>query len=275
VNVVDASAVVSLIAPDVTDEAPADVLFQEWAERGTPLAAPGLLWLEAQNALLSGIRRGRWNGAEADAAAAKLAMIPVRRMDSPADVVRAFELARRFDNWPVYDMLYVALAERLGAELYTSDARLGKRLAHLGWIRGVDVAEPVTKNKLRESDDADGVGSVRVSGVVDELDLAAVRHDVVSAVGAVLADDRGGAVGVLVALFAVGIRGLFLRVDGGLVAPDEPVRGERELQLIRPANRHRGPYRVAGGRIGTLTMIVVDAHPLLPGHPPRSWGRVI
>ena len=32
----------------------------------------GLLWLETSNALLTGIRRGRWDGAGADAAVALL-----------------------------------------------------------------------------------------------------------------------------------------------------------------------------------------------------------
>jgi predicted nucleic acid-binding protein len=58
-------------------------------------------------------------------------------MDSELDAERAFELARRYDNWPVYDMLYIALAERLGAEFYTSDESLSRRLAHLGWVREV------------------------------------------------------------------------------------------------------------------------------------------
>ena len=48
----------------------------------------------------------------------------IRRADTPADRERAFELARRYDNWPVYDMVYVALAERLGTEFYTADERL-------------------------------------------------------------------------------------------------------------------------------------------------------
>jgi hypothetical protein len=57
--------------------------------------------------------------------------------DTPADWDQAFELARRYDNWPVYDMVYVALAERLGTEFYTADGNLRARLAHLPWVLGV------------------------------------------------------------------------------------------------------------------------------------------
>ena len=135
--VVDASVVVDLVAPDVGGDAPARVLFGKWASDGTEPAAPGLLWLETSNALLTGIRRGRWSGADADAAQARLERIPLQRSDVASDLPRAFELARRYDNWPVYDMVYVALAERLGTELVTADQRLSDRLAHLGWVRAI------------------------------------------------------------------------------------------------------------------------------------------
>jgi len=138
--VVDASVVVDLVAPDVGGDAPARLLFGKWAAQGTEPAAPGLLWLETSNALLTGIRRGRWSGADAGAAQAMLERIPLQRSDIASDLARAFELARRYDNWPVYDMVYVALAERLGTELITADQRLRDRLAHVGWVRDVGEA---------------------------------------------------------------------------------------------------------------------------------------
>lgn len=134
--VVDASVIVDLLDPGLPVSAPARLLIDRLAEAGEDLAAPALLWLEASNVLLTGIRRGRWDGAAADAAFALLGRAPVRSADIPADLDRAFELARRYDNWPVYDMVYVALAERLGTDLYTADERLRMRLAHLPWVRG-------------------------------------------------------------------------------------------------------------------------------------------
>jgi predicted nucleic acid-binding protein len=135
--VVDASVVVDLIAPDVGGDAPARLLFGKWATAGTEVAAPSLLWLETSNALLTGIRRGRWSGADADAAQVRLERMPLRRVDGARDVARAFELARRYDNWPVCDMVYVAVAERLGTDLVTADELLRARLVHLGWVRGI------------------------------------------------------------------------------------------------------------------------------------------
>lgn len=99
--------------------------------------APSLLWLEVSNVLLTGIRRRRWDGGFADAAYARCSQLPIRGADIPVDRERAFELARRYDNWPVYDMVYVALAERLGTEFYTADDSLRARLAHLPWVLGL------------------------------------------------------------------------------------------------------------------------------------------
>jgi predicted nucleic acid-binding protein len=136
VKVIDACVVFDFIAPVPEPSAARDFLVDE-TSAGSLLVAPGLMWLEVCNTLLTWVRRRRWTGTEADEAAADLMQLPVQRLDSPADVTRAYELARRYDNWPAYDMVYVALAERLGAELYTTDLKLSKRLAHLGWVHGI------------------------------------------------------------------------------------------------------------------------------------------
>lgn len=136
--VVDASVVVDLVAPDVTVDSAARALFARWAHPAAEapgLFAPGLMWLEVQSALLAGVRLGRWAGAAADSAAALLQRLPIRQMDADTDRARAFDLARRYDNWPVYDMLYVAVAERAGDVFVTADQKLRTRLAHLGWVK--------------------------------------------------------------------------------------------------------------------------------------------
>lgn len=132
--VVDASVLVDLVAPDVSQRSPVAVLFGRWLRDGSRLSGPRLVREEALNALLTGIRRGRWDGAEADVAATLLDQLPIALADDERDRDRAWELARRYDNWPVYDMIYVALAERLGEVLVTADDKLRRRLTHLGWV---------------------------------------------------------------------------------------------------------------------------------------------
>ena len=138
--VVDASVVVDWVAPGVRRDLPAQRLLRRWATTEPALAAPRLLFEEVLNALLTGVRRKRWTGADADRAAVLLARLPVRPVDETRDRERAWELARRYDNWPVYDMLYVAVAERLGEPLVTADDRLRLRLRHLGWVLGLEEA---------------------------------------------------------------------------------------------------------------------------------------
>ena len=91
---------------------------------------------EVSNALLTGIRRGRWSGSDSDRARALLRTLPVKLADEPRDLDRAWELARRYDNHPIYDLLYVALAERHETRLVTADAGLRERLVGIDWLVG-------------------------------------------------------------------------------------------------------------------------------------------
>jgi len=134
VPVVDASVVVDWVAPSVGPGSPAVAVLERLATEEAELLAPRLLMEEVSNALLTGIRRRRWSGAAADTALALLARLPVRLVDEPRDLDRAWDLARRYDNRPVYDMLYVAVAERRRTELITADAAVRKALMGFDWI---------------------------------------------------------------------------------------------------------------------------------------------
>jgi len=138
--VVDASVVIDWVAPGVSATAPAVKFFDRLARASLEIAGPRLLLEEVSNALLSGVRRRRWSGAAADASHGLLLSLPVRLADDHRDLDRAWELARRYDNHPIYDLIYVALAERTATELVTADEALRKRLAHVDWIVGPDQA---------------------------------------------------------------------------------------------------------------------------------------
>jgi predicted nucleic acid-binding protein len=134
VPVVDASVVVDWVAPGAHPDLPAVKALSWLVEAQAELLAPRLLLEEVSNALLSGIRRKRWNGASADHAHALLRQLPIRLIDEPRDLNRAWDLARRYDNHPIYDLLYVALAERCQTQLMTADSALRQRLIGLDWI---------------------------------------------------------------------------------------------------------------------------------------------
>lgn len=132
--VVDASVVVDWVAPDVDPGLPAGALLTKLADAEAELLAPRLLIEEVSNALLTGIRRGRWSGRSADGAHSLLREMPIRLADEPRDVERAWDLARRYDAHPIYDLVYVALAERKRTELITADAALRQLLSGFDWV---------------------------------------------------------------------------------------------------------------------------------------------
>jgi predicted nucleic acid-binding protein len=132
--VVDASVVVDWVAPGVDPRLPAVALLARLAADGAEVMAPRLLMEEVSNALLTGVRRRRWSGAAADTAQALLRELPVRLVDERRDLERAWDLARRYDSRPIYDMVYVALAERRDTQLVTADAALRASLTAFGWI---------------------------------------------------------------------------------------------------------------------------------------------
>ena len=127
-TVVDASVVVDWVAPDVDPTNPARRLLRQLAEAPASVFAPRLLFEEVANALLTGFRRGRWDGMAADRAYSRLRRAPIEIIDERRDLDRAWELSRRYDEHPVYDMVYVAVTERLGDVLVTQDERLRERL---------------------------------------------------------------------------------------------------------------------------------------------------
>ncbi len=127
--VVDASVVVDWVAPDADPTGPARLLLSHLAEADARVLAPRLLREEVANALLTGVRRSRWDGAAADSAFGLLARMPVSYVDDPDDLRLAWDLSRRYDEHPIYDLVYVAVAERLGDQLVTADERLLARVA--------------------------------------------------------------------------------------------------------------------------------------------------
>jgi predicted nucleic acid-binding protein len=87
------------------------------------VAVPHLADSEVTQALRAQVLRGRISAADAGAALDRWARLGVRRFDVVGLLVRIWELR---DTVTAYDATYVALAEGLGCELVTADARLAQ-----------------------------------------------------------------------------------------------------------------------------------------------------
>lgn len=131
--VIDASVALKWVFDEPGTEAAVALLTEE-------LIAPELWLAEAANALWRHVRLGEASAAEALARIEELANAPVASMSIEPYVRRALELATVLSH-PVYDCLYLALAEHLGTHIVTDDRRffaagssggLAKRIRLLG-----------------------------------------------------------------------------------------------------------------------------------------------
>ena len=113
VSVVDTSAVVRALVEG-------GVLLHRLGAPGEAFAAPAHLDAEVGHALRSLVRGGKITGDQGSGCIDDLQRLVVLRVPLPALVERAWALR---DNATFYDALYVSLAEMLGANLVTSDAK--------------------------------------------------------------------------------------------------------------------------------------------------------
>jgi predicted nucleic acid-binding protein len=104
----------------------------EVVRSGERLCAPDLLVVEVCNAAWKSVRLGRISQLRADQIAASLP----RFLDTLAEAAplaqRAVTIAAQLDH-PVYDALYLALAEREQAKLVTADSRLLGKIQSTVW----------------------------------------------------------------------------------------------------------------------------------------------
>jgi predicted nucleic acid-binding protein len=128
--VVDASIAVKWVIPEVlSDEA------DRVRDGEDDVLAPDLLLVEVANALWRKAAAREISFREADAAFDLVRRSGIDLHPSGPLLPRAMEVARRLGH-PVYDCVYIALAEREDAALVTADQRLLRRLS----MRRLDVS---------------------------------------------------------------------------------------------------------------------------------------
>jgi predicted nucleic acid-binding protein len=119
--VVDASVAVKWLVPEPRSEAAEGVL-----AAADDLLAPDLLPVEVANALWKKVGRGELTVAEATEVLEVLGTTRLEIRPCAPVLNRALELARALDH-PVYDCVYLALAELSRAQLVTDDGSLARR----------------------------------------------------------------------------------------------------------------------------------------------------
>ncbi len=101
-------------------------------ETGQPLVAPDLIFAEVGNVAWKRALRGEVTTEHARAAVRALPQLFSMTVESSDLLYAALELALQLEH-PVYDCMYVALAERHDAALVTADRRLLEQLTGARW----------------------------------------------------------------------------------------------------------------------------------------------
>lgn len=125
--VLDSNVAVALAID--AERAPAiEARLLSWEEAREPIHAPSLFRYEVANALTRSIVAGDIDAADARTAWERIVAIEISLhglVDGPAVIAIAGRLGRK----SAYDAAYVALAEELGAELWTVDGPLARNAA--------------------------------------------------------------------------------------------------------------------------------------------------
>ncbi len=113
--VIDASVALKWVLPE-DDSDLADALLSE------KLVAPPLWLVEGANALWRNVRLGKISPADAARLFGELSAAPVTTIYDDNDVANALALSVRLSH-PVYDCLYIVLAQRENTYVVTADRR--------------------------------------------------------------------------------------------------------------------------------------------------------
>ena len=129
--IVDANLMVALVTQHLHREA-VYRQFEHWADQGATLHAPDLAYSEVTNALTRMISAGLFSREQSQAVCEELAGLLIRyhSLGFDSSVIKvALQLGRK----SAYDAVYLVLAERLGAELWTLDTPLYRNAAGHGY----------------------------------------------------------------------------------------------------------------------------------------------
>ena len=135
---IDASLFLRVLLPDErTPEV--DALWDSLKSARTAITAPHLFVWECVNGIRQAVRQARVNLDTAEHVLTELATAPISLGSVEEKVLEAWrEFIVPFDLPAAYDAAYLALADDMGCELWTSDRRLYRAVGHaLPWVKAV------------------------------------------------------------------------------------------------------------------------------------------
>lgn len=139
---IDASLALLWLLPTQTSVA-ADRLKGEWEQEGVELLSAPLFQAEVTSVLRRNVFLGRLLPQEGEELFTLSQLLPINVRSHEMLQRRAWELAVRFNRPTTYDAQYLALADLLGCELWTSDERLLNALGgQIPWVRFLSAASP-------------------------------------------------------------------------------------------------------------------------------------
>lgn len=129
---VDAGCVVRLFTEPDDERYPA--LWRRWRAEDRLVVAPRLLRYEVTNVLYRTRREGSLRSISLDSALRTVLTLPIQLRDDDLHEA-AIRFAERFALSAAYDAHYLALADRLGANFWTTDRKLANAVgSDLPWV---------------------------------------------------------------------------------------------------------------------------------------------
>lgn len=111
-------------------------MWLQWRREGRSIVAPRLLRYEVVNAIHRLRLARKLDDVSAPAVLRAAVALPIQFSDDDNMHDHTLDLAYRLGLPASYDAHYLALAERLGVELWTADERLYNSVRHqLSWVR--------------------------------------------------------------------------------------------------------------------------------------------
>ncbi len=131
---VDANIVIRFVLPA---NKPIQTLWEKWISKNARLVAPTLLHYEIANSLYQYEKHGQLSHEIIRDALDVALALPIELIGDADLHRRAVSLASHYHLPAAYDAHYLALAERLNAELWTSDERLvnAVKSGKLEWVK--------------------------------------------------------------------------------------------------------------------------------------------